>query len=112
MKRYGYPLIVIVFASLILYLFRTYVSVADQYTIYTILQNISLFIFGVYLNGYKGRKSNGWVKKFIVFFVFLILTFMQLSIFELSIISFVLSFIKANSFIYLMLYVYLGYIFF
>ena len=112
MKRYGYPLIVIVLASLILYLFRTYVSVTDQYTIYTILQNISLFIFGVYLNGYKGRKSNSWVKKFIVFFVFLILTFMQLSIFELSIISFVLSFIKANSFIYLMLYVYLGYIFF
>ncbi|MGN1398695.1 MAG: amino acid permease [Erysipelotrichaceae bacterium] len=112
MKRYGYPLIVIVLASLLLYLFRTYVSVSDQYTIYIILESLALFIFGVYLNGYKSRKSNGWVKKFIVFFAFMLLVFMQLGIFELKIISVVLSFIRANSIIYFMLYVYLGYIFF
>lgn len=112
MKRYGIPLIVIIISSISLYLFGNYAFFAGKETVTVILTALSLFIFGIYLNITKSRKSDSWIKKFIVFSVFILLIVMQLGLFSIKFISVFLNMIGANYLIYCMLYIYLGFIFF
>lgn len=112
MKRYGVPLIVIVVGSLVLFAFRNYLSIPNMNTIYNVLIACLLFMYGVYLNGYKSKKGDTWIKKFIIMALFILLLLNQLGVLYVAMISKVLNMIGATSLIYYMLYIYLGYIFF
>ena len=70
MRRYGLPLIVIIISSIGLYLFKNYAFFVDKGIWTVILTALALFIFGIYLNNAKSKKSDTWVKKFIVFTFF------------------------------------------
>lgn len=112
MRRYGFPLIVIVISSIGLYLFKNYAFFVDKGIWTVILTALALFIFGVYLNNAKSKKSDTWIKKFIVFTFFILLVIMQIGLLRIKFISIFLDVIGADSLIYYMFYIYLGYIFF
>ncbi len=112
MRRYGIPLIVIIISSIGLYLFKNYAFFTYKGTMTVILTALALFIYGIYLNIGKSKKSDTWIKKFIVFSFFILLIMMQLGLFRIRFISIFLDIIGADNLIYSMLYIYLGFIFF
>ena len=112
MKRYGLPLIVIIISSIGLYLFKNYAFFDSKGTWLVIFTALALFIFGVYLNGAKSKKNDTWIKKFIVFSLFILLIIMQLGLLYVKTIAIFFDIIGANSLIYYIFYIYLGYIFF
>lgn len=112
MKKYGLPFIVIVISSLVLYAARTYLALQSIDTVMAILTAFALFVFGVYLNQYKSKRNDTWVKKFIVMGLFLLLLLIQTGYINIVIINQFLRIIKATSVVYYMLYIYFGYIFF
>ena len=109
MKRYGLPLFVILIGSFILSLIQRYFPAGG--TMVYFLKAMLLFIFGVYLSTYS-RKSSGWVKKFFVAGVFILVLLFDLGLIRVALLSRILSFVGVNSIIYAMLYIYFGYIFF
>lgn len=109
MKRYGIPLIVIFAGSFVLSLLDRYLPL-DGTVIY-FLKAMLLFIYGVYLST-SSRKSSGWVKKFVVAGLFVLVLLFDLGLIRVALLSRILSFVGVNSIIYAMLYIYFGYIFF
>ncbi len=109
MKRYGIPLIVILLGSLILSLIQRYFPVSG--TMIYFLKAMLLFIFGVYLSTYS-KKSSGWVKKFVVAGLFVLVLLFDLGLIKVAVFNRILSFVGINSIIYAMIYIYFGYIFF
>ncbi|HQB32724.1 MAG TPA: hypothetical protein PLI19_05270 [Erysipelotrichaceae bacterium] len=109
MKRYGIPLIVIFAGSFVLSLLDRYLPL-DSTVIY-FLKAMLLFIYGVYLST-RSRKSSGWVKKFVVAGLFVLVLLFDLGLIRVALLSRILSFVGVNSIIYAMLYIYFGYIFF
>lgn len=109
MKRYGIPLIVIFVGSFVLSLLQKYFPISS--TVIYFLKAMLLFIFGVYLSTYS-KKSSGWVKKFVVAGLFILVLLFDLGYIQVPIFSNVLAFIGVNSIIYAMIYIYFGYIFF
>jgi len=111
MRRYGYPLAVIVLGSLVLWLVRTYAFFEFESTVLTILTALVLFLFGISLSNHHKNK-NGWIKKFIVAALAIALLIVQLGLIKIEVISTILTKIGANSVIFYLFYIYFGYIFF
>ncbi|MGI6608585.1 MAG: hypothetical protein ACOX1F_06420 [Erysipelotrichaceae bacterium] len=109
MKRYGIPLIVIFAGSFVLSLVDRYLPLSSEFIYF--LKAILLFVFGVYLSTYS-KKSSGWVKKFVVAGLFVIVLLFDLGLIKVALISRILSFIGVNSIFYAMIYIYFGFIFF
>jgi len=109
MKRYGIPLIVIFVGSFVLSLIDKYLPFSN--TVIYFLKAMLLFIFGVYLSTYS-KKSSGWVKKFIVAGLFVLVLLFDLGFIRIPLFNKILSFVGFNSIIYAMIYIYFGYIFF
>ncbi|MGI6509662.1 MAG: hypothetical protein ACOX1L_03625 [Erysipelotrichaceae bacterium] len=109
MKRYGIPLIVILAGSLLLSLIQRYFPVSSTFIYF--LKAMLLFIFGVYLSTYS-KKSSGWIKKFVVAGLFVLVLLFDLGLIRVAVFSRILSFVGINSIIYAMIYIYFGYIFF
>ncbi len=112
MKKYGVPFLILVIGSFLLHLIRANVSFSGKDTLLTVLLAVLAFVFGACLNGSKGSRGDTWVKKMIVMFIFIFMVLVYMGIVRIPVLNQALNFIGVTSSIYLLLFVWLGFLFF
>ncbi len=111
MKRYGIPLLTLAVGYLVYYLVRTYVTADFQNQLLTLIVAGALFAFGASMSTYS-RKSSTWVKKTAIIAAVVFMICLQLNVVKVPEILSIINRISVNSFLFEMLYVYFGFIFF
>jgi hypothetical protein len=112
MKKYVYPLILLLASSVLLMLIRTYTSFEGKEALLNILTLLLLFSFGASLNDHHKTREDTWLKKMIIMVVFVLVALVYLNILNISFLNTAFSFLGFTSVIYHMLFIYFGYIFF
>lgn len=105
-RNVGYPLCVLMIGGLLVRFLSPYVS----NEIVIILISVVCFAFGVSLH--YGKKSNGWVQKFIVAFFFLFFLFWDLGAIVLPQLRQFFTIVGINGFVIHLFYVFCGWSFF
>lgn len=108
-KRLGMPILVMVVSTTLFYLIHTYLQSSITTTLLTIIFDVSLFIFGVTLNG--KRKSRSVYRKVIALVCTIILLFIQLGVVDMPFVTSLQSFLSINPYLLSMLYIYFGFLF-
>ena len=109
MKRYLIPLAGLVLGTLALYLVQSYVFVSIKATLMTILEAAALFAFGMCLSAH--HRHGGSLRQVVVLILATLSVLIQLRALDISFINVFLARIGSESLLFVMLYVYLGYIF-
>lgn len=78
LKRYGYPILIILIISLGLNLLRSLLYGSFYNSLFIILYACLLFSFGVSLNLYKRSKNQSWFKKLVISFFLIFFLVWQL----------------------------------
>lgn len=109
-RRLGFPVLVMVVSTLIVYLISKYISGAFVASLLTIILAITLFMFGITLN--KNHRKNASVYRKVIALVFtIILVFIQLDAISMPLIDQIRVFLQMSPILTTMLYIYFGYVF-
>lgn len=111
-KRLGTPLLVLIIAALITRLMNAYVNIPYQWMILLIVEVVSLFLFGMFLNKSHNKRNGSVFKKvFAIVFTILFLS-LQLGFFSFPWLNQFLVLIGGSNVFYIkMMYIYCGYLF-
>lgn len=113
MRKYGYPLFLIIALALSQKLLFDFQKDAVGHFLYLTINGGLLFSLGLSLNNYKKSRNQTWVKKLIVVLVVVFFFLYQLDlIVVMSQIKVFFNFIGLNEFIIQMIYIYCGWVFF
>ncbi len=107
MYKYGYPLLVMIISGIIARLLN-YFAVNGE--IVTIVLACCYFAFGLSL--YQRKRSNAWLSKLIVAFLFLFFVLWDCGYIVLPQLKSLFDFVGISGFVVKMFYIYCGYIFF
>ncbi|MEG0737072.1 MAG: amino acid permease [Longicatena sp.] len=108
-RRLGMPILVMVVFTTLFYLINTYLHSEITNTILTIIFDISLFMFGVTLNGKK--KSHSVYRKVLALVLTIILVFIQLGVVSMPFVATLQTFFSINPYLISMLFIYFGFLF-
>lgn len=107
MNRYGYPIVVMVVSGLLLRLLYTFVPNAE---LITIIRACCFFAFGLSL--FNRKRSNGWVKKLFIAFLFIFFVLWECGYIVLPQIKSFFDFVGITGIVIYMFYIFCGYTFF
>ena len=108
--RYGYPFAVMVISGLLVRLLNSILTGSLAYPLITIVKACYFFALG--LSMFQRKRSNAWVKKLIIAFLFLFFVFWDCGYIVLPQLKQAFDFIGISGFVIYMFYVFCGYTFF
>ncbi len=110
MKKYGWPLLTIFAAGILVRIENMFIKGSSHHFFYTLTLAIAFFALGVCLQ--PKRKNKTWVKKLIVSFVFFLLILYDLGALKPAFLEKIFAFAGIYQFSLYLLYLYLGWLFF
>ena len=112
MKKYGNPLLVLIAGNLFIHLLNTYVHITLIDEAIALCTAIMLFAFGYTLNSYtKVIRKTTWLKKFLVFFIYIALVVWSLGLIDIPVVNVVFDTVGFTKVFFNMLFIYLGFVF-
>ncbi len=111
MKRYGIPLLTLLVGYLAYHLAGIYTPAAYHVQVVGIVSAAALFALGVSMST-RSKNNSTWVKKTAIIAAVVFLVCFQLHLIRVPEISSFINKFGVSSFLYYMLYVYFGFIFF
>ena len=112
LKRYVYPLLIILIISLGLNLLRNILQDAFFNPLFIILNASLLFAFGMHLNIYKRSKNQAWFKKLVISFFLIFFLVWQLDYIMIPELKGIFNMLGINGSIISLVYIYCGWAFF
>ena len=106
------PFLFIVAGGFLLSLYRNYLFFPGKDVVYSVLVAIFLFILGALMNDHKRTRTDTWLKKMLIMFLFVVFVLNYIGVISISSVNIALDLIGVNTLIYYCLFLYFGYIFF
>lgn len=111
-RRYGLPFCIMIGSGLLVRLLNTYLIGDVRFTLVSITTALALFCFGMSLNVHKKRRTESWIKKLLISFVFLFFMLWSLGYILFPELKTFFSFLGIEGFVIYMVYAYCGWAFF
>jgi uncharacterized membrane protein YGL010W len=110
MKKYTAPIAIIMTLALLVRFLET-VFYGHMSFVVTIIRAMLLFYFGIVLSKSR-RRSQTWVKKVVVIFIFALLIVVEMGVFEMPDVYRLMETLGIYGNIIYLIYIYCGYLFF
>lgn len=110
MKKFGYPLFVLLVGALVIFILNTYTFFAFKETIMSVISALYLFILGTSFNRSTGKRKHKALKM-ICLLLFILFLLLELNAIKVNIVIAIVNMIGLNQLIYYAIYVYLGFLY-